>query len=404
MVLRTAQQKPLISDASQKRAPAERFCEASLTSESQATICQVLHSLHMGGAEMLAARLARQMRTTYRFLFVCLDELGTLGEQLRGEGFPVEVLHRRAGWDWRSSLRLARLIRREKVQLLHAHQYTPFFYTLTARWLGRRVPILFTEHGRHFPDYPRRKRILFNRLAIGRRDRVIGVGQTVRQAVINNEGIRGDRVGVIYNGIDTDAFARNGHDRDSLRRAMGVEPDDLVLIQVARLDYLKDHATAVRAVERVAARRPEVKLVLIGDGPEREKIEAEVRQRRLGEQIRFLGLRTDVARLLPAADLFLLTSISEGIPLTVIEAMSAGLPVVSTGVGGVGEIVIDGETGLLAPSGDDGALAEHILQLADDPDRRRRMGEIGCRRAADVFSEKQMHAAYRRLYEEMLHG
>ncbi|HTU91890.1 MAG TPA: glycosyltransferase [Gemmataceae bacterium] len=377
---------------------------ASERRDNRPTICQVLHSLQVGGAEVLAARLARRLQESYRFLFVCLDKLGPLGEALREEGFPVEVLDRRPGLDWRSTIRLARLLRRERVEMLHAHQYTPFFYALTARWLGKRIPVLFTEHGRHFPDYPRRKRIIANRLLLSRRDRVAAVGESVRQAVIANEGIPAERVGVIYNGIDPNSFGKAPQDRDGVRREIGVGTDDLVVIQVARLDYLKDHLTAIRAVERVAVQRPEVRLVLVGEGPEREKIEAEVRQRQLSPHVRFLGLRGDVVRLIPAADLFLLTSISEGIPLTVIEAMAAGLAVVSTRVGGVGEIVVDGQTGLLAPAGDDSTLAEHILSLSADVARRQRMGQVGRQRAHAMFSEEKMHASYCGLYEEVLRG
>jgi glycosyltransferase involved in cell wall biosynthesis len=358
----------------------------------------------VGGAEVLAARLARQLGGWYRFLFVCLDELGTLGEELRADGYPVEVLDRRPGLDWRAALRLGRIMRRERVDILHTHQYTPSFYALLARWLGRRVPVLFTEHGRHFPDYPRRKRMLANRLLLRRRDRVVGVGEAVRRALVANEGISPERIGVIYNGIDGDSFVNGHHDRAVLLKELGLDTDALILLQVARLDYLKDHATAVRTLERVVAQRPEARLVLVGEGPERDKIEAEVRQRRLNDRVRFLGLRTDIARLLAAADLFLLTSISEGIPLTVIEAMLAGLPVVSTRVGGVGEVVVDGETGLLAPAGDDHALADHVLRLAAHSARCRRMGQLGRDRARSVFSESRMHAAYRELYEEMLRG
>lgn len=366
------------------------------------TICQVLHSLEVGGAEVLAARLARRLQGSFRFLFVCLDKLGTLGQDLQAEGFPVEVLHRRPGLDWRLTFRLARLLRRENVALLHAHQYTPFFYALTARGLGWRIPVLFTEHGRHFPDFPRRKRMIANRLLMSRRDRVVGVGEAVRQAVIANEGIAQDRVEVIYNGIDLDAFGSRGSDRDNARQEIGVGPDNLVVIQVARLDYLKDHLTALRTLERVAALRPEVRLVLVGEGPERVKIEAEIRKRRLGEHVRLLGLRSDVKRLIGAADVFLLTSISEGIPLTVIEAMSAGLPVVSTHVGGVAEIVVDGQTGLLAPAGNDEILAEHLSSLASEPVRRRQMGHLGCERSRTLFYERRMHAEYLRVYEKMI--
>ncbi len=366
-------------------------------------VCQVLHTLCVGGAEVLAARLARGLRDRFRFVFACLDQMGTLGEELSREGFPVHVLGRKPGFDWRCSWRLARLLRREQVDLVHAHQYTPFFYGITARLLCRRPAVLFTEHGRHYPDYPRRKRMLVNRLLLGRRDGVVGVGEAVRQALINNEGIRPDRVSVVYNGIDLAAPAGGAPDRAALRREIGVGADDLVLLQVARLDYLKDHATAIATLGHVVKRRPDARLVLVGEGPEEGKIREQVRRDGLEGHVRWLGLRKDVGRLLHAADVFLLTSISEGIPLTLIEAMAAGVPVVSTAVGGVDEVVEDGRTGLLAPSGDAAALAGHVLRLAADAELRGRMAECGRRRAREVFSEGRMHADYVELYRRLLH-
>src|SRR5262249_28548176 len=157
----------------------------------------------------------------------------------------------------------------------------------------------------------------------------------------------------------------------------GVSDDAFVVLQVARLDALKDHPTAVRAFERVVRDRPDAVLVLIGEGPEAPAIREEVRRRGLEEHVRFLGLQTDVEDLLPGSDLFLLTSISEGIPVTLIEAMGAAIPVVATGVGGVGEVVDDGVTGLLSTSGDDARLAEQILRLAREPEARERMGRAG---------------------------
>ena len=146
---------------------------------SIATICQLVHGLSVGGAEILAAGLARRFQDVFRFLFVCLDELGSLGQQLRVDGFPVWVLRRQPGVDWRCSWRLARLLQRERVDLLHVHQYTPFFYAMTARVLCRRPPVLFTEHGRWYPDYPRRSASL--RIAFcwnGRPGRRRGAGGT----------------------------------------------------------------------------------------------------------------------------------------------------------------------------------------------------------------------------------
>jgi glycosyltransferase involved in cell wall biosynthesis len=388
-----------------KPAPAESHgVPDGMGGQRPPVVCQVLHSLSVGGAEVLAARLARRLRDRFRFLFVCLDERGTLGQELDAEGFPVHVLGRRPGLDWRCTHRLAGLLRRERVDVIHAHQYTPFFYCLTARLLCRRPALLFTEHGRHFPDYPRRKRMLANRLLLRQRDRVAAVGEAVRQALIANEGLPPGRVEVVYNGVNLAPFAAAAPDRVAVRREMGVGPDDLVVLQVARLDYLKDHATAVRTLAHLVRQRPDARLVLVGEGPELDKIREQARQAGLTDHLRLLGLRNDVARLLSAADVFLLTSISEGIPLTLIEAMAAGLPVVATQVGGVGEVVEGGVTGLLAPSGDDAALAGHVLRLAGDRGLAGQMGERGRLRARDLFDEDRMHAMYCRHYEELVRG
>lgn len=372
------------------------------TAQRPLTICQVLHSLHVGGAEVLAARLARQLGSSYRFVFACLDELGPLGQQLRGEGFAVHVLKRRAGLDWKCPWRLARFLRQERVDLVHAHQYTPFFYALAARRLYRRPPLLFTEHGRHHPDYPRRKRMLVNRLLLEARDRVIGVGQVVRKALVHNEGIPDHRVGVIYNGVNLAPFSNGRLDRLTVRREIGVGADDLVLLQVARLDYLKDHATALRTLGRLRRDRPNARLVLVGEGEERNAIQELIQKLDLSAHVRLLGLRSDVDRLLAAADVFLLTSISEGIPLTLIEAMAAGVPVASTNVGGVPEVIEDAQTGLLAPAGDDAALAGNVLRLMSNPQWRGEIVQRARQRAKQIFSEEQMHQAYRKLYQEML--
>lgn len=364
-------------------------------------VCHVLHSLSVGGAEVLTARLARRLRDRCRFHFVCLDELGPLGEQLREDGFPVEVLQRRPGLDARCAWRLARILGREGVNVVHAHQYTPFFYALMARLCGSRRPVLFTEHGRHQPDYPRRKRILANRLLLGRRDRVVAVGGAVRRALIVNEGLPSERIEVVYNGIDADCFAPRPAERDAVRRELGLAPQVMVMIQVARLDYLKDHITAVRALARVVVQLPATRLILVGDGPERLSIQREVERFGLTDNVMFLGTRQDVARLLQGADLFLLTSVSEGIPLTVIEAMATGLPAVCTRVGGMPEIVEEGETGLLAPAKDDDALAAAVLHMARKPELRARMGQHGQQRARESFSETRMAARYLALYGDM---
>jgi glycosyltransferase involved in cell wall biosynthesis len=372
-----------------------------MSKHSLPTVLQVLHTLNVGGAEVLAARLARRLREQFRFVFACLDAEGSMAPELRAEGFPVEVLHRQAGFDWRCVRRLARVAHSYHAAVIQAHQYTPFFYSRAPGWLGRRAPVLFTEHGRHFPDLPSRKRMVFNRTFLRPCDRVVAVGEAVRQALVKNEGIAAERIDVIYNGVRLADFRSENHSRQHLRQALGIAADTPVAIQVARLDPLKDHATALRAAACIRRQLPQFKLLLVGEGPERAAIEQNISRLELHDTVQLLGLRTDVRELLAVADLFLLTSISEGIPVTLIEAMAAQLPVVSTDVGGTGEVVVPGVTGYLAPAGDDAALAARMLELLTHPDRASAMGRQGRTRAETEFSEHAMHTAYAQLLKQM---
>jgi glycosyltransferase involved in cell wall biosynthesis len=365
-------------------------------------VCQLVHTLNVGGAELLAGHLARRFRDRYRVVFACLDEEGTGADKLRADGFPVEVVGRNPGLDWRCGLRLADLWRRHAVDLVQAHQYTPFFYALAARLRYRRPVLVFTEHGRHYPDFPRTKRMVLNRFVIEPRDRVVAVGRSVKRALVKNEGIPAGRIHVIPNGIDVDRFAPAPAVRADVRRELGLGPDAFAVLMVARLDPIKDHPTAVRACLTAAAEVPGVKLIIVGDGPERAAIERFVRDQKAEGVVTLLGTRSDVPRLLAGADTLLLTSVSEGIPLTVIEAMAAGLPVVCTAVGSLADVVRPGVDGYLAPARDAAALAGYLADLGGDPDLRADLGRQARQRAVAEFSEAGMADRYADLFDHAL--
>jgi glycosyltransferase involved in cell wall biosynthesis len=364
------------------------------------TVCQLLHSLEIGGAEVLASRLSRALAHRFRFVFACLDEIGEIGDRLQHDGYLVAHLHRQPGVDFGCIGRLARFLDEERADLIHAYHYTPFFYAAAARGFRRRWPILYAEHARPVLDRPRPKRLLFNRCAFQSVDRVVAVGECMRDALIKNEKIT-RRIDVIYNGVDVTP-ASSQHARAEVRAELNLGANDFVIIQVARLDPVKDHLTAIETMRRLTAVRDDIRLLLVGDGPERQRVHDAISAHRLDAQIRVLGVRHDVTRLLQAADAFLLTSIAEAIPVSILEAMSTALPVVATAVGGVPEVVIDGSTGLLAPAGDAAALCAAIQQLTSDESRRRQLGACGAERARSAFSQAQMISRYQQCYEAML--
>ena len=379
---------------------------------AQPLIVHLLHRLDLAGAEVLAAALARQLqgeRQHFRFAFFCLDGLGSLGEALLEEGYAVEVLHRRPGIDLPLAARLGRLLRAYRADLVHAHQFTPWCYAALARTLPnplrRRPPILFTEHGRHYPDRRSPRRVAFNRLMLGPRDRVTAVGEFVREALRVNEGIPRHRIDVIHNGIDPARFTADPehlqHHRDHARHILGLAPEHRVVMHVARFHPVKDHLTGLRAFALAANRLPEARLVLVGDGDERPAIEAAIERLGLPDRVLLTGVRDDVSRLLPAADVFLLSSLSEGISVTLLEAMATRLPICATDVGGNPEVVEHLANGLLSPRGDEHALADNLHRLLTDPDTGQRMGNAGYERLLDRFDQRDMHDAYERLYHAM---
>jgi glycosyltransferase involved in cell wall biosynthesis len=366
--------------------------------DNRPVICHVLHTLHVGGGEILARDFALANQSNFKPVFALLDDLGSLGRELRDEGYAVQTIGRRPGFDSRCVVRLRQFFRTQRVSLIHAHQYGPLFYSALARLPLARRPIVFTEHGRDFPDYRRWKRVLANRILLGSRDRFVAVGESVRQALIDYEGLPGQKIEVIYNGSELSAYDPHRPSRNDVRKELGLGPDAFVTIQVARLNRLKDHPTAIRVMERLSATIPRATLLMVGDGEERPAIERLVDELHLQDSVRLLGTRHDVPQLLQAADIFLLTSISEGIPLTLIEAMATGLPCVATRVGGVPEVVIHGQTGLLTESGNVTELVGYLRQLAVDEQMRDRLGHNGYRRAHQRFDARVMHASYEKLY------
>jgi sugar transferase (PEP-CTERM/EpsH1 system associated) len=363
--------------------------------------CQLVHGLPIGGTEVLVDRLVRRLADRFEFVIACLDQVGELGEQLKRDGFEIIEFNRRPGFDWSCVRRLAKRFQAGGVQAVHAHQYTPFAYAAATRLLGYRPRLVFTEHGRFFPDLSSTKRRWFNRVLTSRRDRLIAVGEAVRQALIRNEGMSAAQIEIIHNGVEQSPARLSDEERVALRTELGAANDDLLVIQVARLDTIKDHATALKAFGLAAAQRPQLRLAIVGDGPERGSIERQIAASAFADRISLVGQRRDVPRLLAAADVFLLTSLSEGIPVTVIEAMIAGLPIIATQVGGVPEVV-DGAVGMLAPAGDAERIAAAIVKLSDDGNLRQNLGESGRRRVAERFSEDEMVRRYDRVYAEVL--
>ena len=293
-----------------------------------------------------------------------------------------------------------RLVRAGKIDLVHSHGKGAGLYgRLAARRAG--VPAIHTFHGIHYAGYPAGLDRLY--LALERRlarmtEAVVYVSQSeARDAAVLGLAPRG-RTHVIVNGIDVRRIALAATPRPAARKALGLEPDALVVGTVARFDPVKALDVLLRGFAVLAAIQPAARLVLIGDGPEARRLRALAGSLGIDAQVRFAGVVADASRLLPALDLYASASRREGLPLALLEAMACGLPVAATRVSGHVDVVEDGVTGVLVPPDDPAALGRAMDALVANPARREVMGQAGRRRAEECFAASRMAAETANLY------
>ncbi len=355
-----------------------------------------MHVMQVAGAEVLVKQIIERLGDMIEPTVFCLDDVGQLGFELRQAGVPVVVLDRQPGLDRAVAKRLADEVKRRRIQVLHAHQYTPFFYSALARLLHRcHARILFTEHGRHFPDVVSWKRHWANRLVLQRFAEVsTGCCDFSSEALRRVEGF--PRAITLRNGVDLKDLPARGDrsEHQALRQRLGLDPAGPYAACIARFHPIKDHPTLIRAWAKVIESIPDARLLLVGDGQERQACEQLSRHLGLGESVEFWGIRGDVADILRAVDVFTLTSISEAASLTLLEAMASQCPAAVTDVGGNGEHVAEAVEGYLVPRGDDTRLAQRLIELLSDPDRAQEMGRAARQRVLRQFELTDVIRAY----------
>jgi glycosyltransferase involved in cell wall biosynthesis len=324
-----------------------------------------------GGAERLLlsfAANADQDRFDLRaaYLLPWKDHLVTELAQL---GVPASCLDGGRPGDPRWASRLRALVRDAGIQVVHVH--SPLVAALarpTLRSLpGRRRPALVgTEHNLWSSHHPVTR--WANRLTLPLEDVTLAVSEEVRASM--HPRLAG-RTEVVVQGVDVEGIAARRGERDSARAELGIGPDEVLVATVANLRGNKDYPTMLAAARRLADTGIPIRFVSVGQGPLAQELETTREQLGLGDRFRFLGYRDDPVRVLVAADVFCLSSRFEGLPIALLEAMAAGLPVVATTVGGIPTVVTDGQEGRLVPPGDPGALANAVAELADRESRSR---------------------------------
>jgi glycosyltransferase involved in cell wall biosynthesis len=358
----------------------------------------VITSMPVGGAETLLVNLIRRLDRS-RFLpeLCCLKELGPLGEELARE---IPAHHGFIGhkYDFLVLRRLTRLLRERRIDaVVTVGAGDKMFWGRLAAWRAGVPVVLSALHSTGWPDGVGK----LNRLLTPLTDAFIGVAEAHGRHLIENERFPTEKVRVIPNGVDVERFRPQPEARLRLRSELGLPECAPVCGIVAALRPEKNHMLFLRTADLVRNKLPEAHFLIVGDGPERARLEHAAREARFGENMRFLGTRGDIPEILGALDLFALTSHNEANPVSILEALATGVPVVSTRVGSVAESVEPGVTGFLAEPGDAEELARHWLALLSDSQAAVQMGLAGREKVVARWSLERMVGGYEELIREI---
>lgn len=365
-------------------------------------VMQITHDLKIGGLQRVVVDLALNLDKRRYSVSVCaLKGGGPFEEELLRHGisvFKLPVIPNQA--DYFGFWKLSRILNRERPDLIHTHNTHPLIDGVAAAILAGVPARIHTDHARQFPD--KKRYMIAERILSARINQMVAVSEAAKESLYSHEGIRPDRIKVVLNGIDGEKYYGKVSCAEK-RKEMKIEAGDgPVLGFVGRLSPEKGLIYLIEAMERLAEEFPKVLLLIAGDGELIEELSIEVRRRSLARNVRFLGPRLDVNEVMSVFDIFVLPSLREGLPLVLLEAMAASLPIVATDVGGNRTAVVEGVNGLIVPSKEIDLLHHALRRLILSEDLRREFSQNSLRLFRGQFSIEKMIKEYEAIYEDCL--
>lgn len=366
-------------------------------------VVHLIERMAVGGMERTVQLLMEHLpRGRFEQSLCCMSEAGPFAEAARQHGVPVTVLNVTHYYNPAHFMKLVSHLRRHRSQIAHAHgEFASIFGRAAALVAG--VPVVLF-HAQNIPGYVQRWRhIVQNRALTAASHGVIACAEDTKRYLVERERVPARKVTVIHNSVDIASIDAGQSARRQVRRGLGYQAGNVVLGTVSRMTAVKGHPYLLRAAAKLLEVAPQVRLVLVGDGPERPKLENLARDLGIEDRVTFPGTRSDVPDLLSALDVFVQpTAQVEGLPLSVTEAMAARLPVVATAVGGVREAVKDGVNGFVVPPCDAEGLGDALAALVGDRDLRKAMGGESRKLCETEFSAERMVSRVACVYMDLL--
>lgn len=358
---------------------------------------QITHDLSIGGLQQIVVTICKTIdRKKFDISVLCLRDLGEFVPEVEKLGIEVMLLpQKKDGVDYLSFLKVAKILRENKIDVIHTHNTQPLIDGTLGALLSGVRSIIHTDHSREFPD---KRRYMFAEWLLSHFVyRIVGVSEPTSRDLIKYEKISPRKITTVLNGIDGTNYAVSV-DKQKKRTELGIKYNGPVIGLGVRLSEEKGLTYLLKAMPEIIKKYPDITLVIAGKGNNQMALKAEAAELGIDKNTLFIGPRLDMPEVIKVLDLYVLPSLREGLPTVLLEAMAAGCPVVATNVGGNHMVISDSENGSLVEPGDPTALAREIIRLLGNEKLMSCYAKSGLDTFRDRFTADLMTAKYEKLY------
>ncbi len=361
----------------------------------------VVLDMDLGGLQRIVNLLIKRMNyERFEPYLCCLDRGGLFCDEFTCDDVHSSVLGRRPGpFDMKMFRKLIKILKGSKIDIIHSHNGCSLYAAMAGKVCGIQG-IIHTDHGRLVPD--RKTAIWEDRIASLMMDRFVSVSNQLTEYLTKTVKVNEKILCTIVNGIDTDRFVPIAHEkREEKRVKLNLNVNARIIGTVCRLDPIKNLKLLIDSVPVILQKIPDCQVVIVGDGPDEKNLRDQASRLNLNSKVIFTGRVTDIEKVMPIFDLYVNTSVSEGTSMTILEAMSCGLPVIASDVGGNAALV-DTSGGALFPSGQADMFQNSVINILSNPTMLREMGEKSRRKVKSRFSFDHVVEQYENLYHELV--
>ena len=360
-------------------------------------LMQITHDLAIGGLQQVVVNICRTInRDLFDISVLCLRDLGEFVPEVEKLGIPVFYLpQKESGTDYLSFLKVAKILRKEKIEVIHTHNTQPLVDGTIGALMSGVKTIIHTDHARNFPD---KRRYMFAEWLMSHfAHKVVGVSEHTSEDLIKYEKISRKKILTIPNGINGNRFSININ-KQAKRKELGIHGSGPIIGLGVRLTEGKGINYLLQAMPDIIKKFTDITLVIVGDGPAADKLKKQTVELGITRNVLFLGPRLDIPELLKVFDIYVLPSLSEGLPMVLLEAMAAGCPIVATNVGGIPTLIKHGDNGSMVEPKNPQALASEIIKLLSSQELRSQYSKKALETFQESYSADIMTRKYEQLY------